>query len=223
MGRVKRECPGGLIFHVLNRSVARIPLFKRERDYVAWEETVVHALNRYPMDLLSYCAMPNHWHLVLRPRRDRDLSKFMQWFTLTHAQRWRTAHQTVGFGPLYQGRYKSFPIECDEHLLTVLRYVERNALRAGLCDDVADWRWGSFYARITRESALHELLHTWPIEMPKNWRRLLNTPQTDAEEEAVAKSIRRSCPFGSPAWQQRTAKELSLTACFRPPGRPRIN
>src|SRR5689334_21412335 len=138
MGRVKRECPGGLIFHVLNRSVARIPLFKRERDYMAWEKTVVHALNRYPMDLLSYCVMPNHWHLVLRPRGDRDLSKFMQWFTLTHAQRWRTAHQTVGFGPLYQGRYKSFPIECDEHLLTVLRYVERNALRAGLCDDVAD-------------------------------------------------------------------------------------
>lgn len=216
----KRDCPGGIIFHVLNRAVARIQLFKHDRDYEAWERTLVEALNRLPIDLLAYCIMPNHWHLVLRPKADGNLSAFMQWFTLAHAQRWRVAHQTVGFGPLYQGRFKAFPIECDEHLLTVLRYVERNALRAKLVKDVQSWRWGSYHARTVANSVLHPMLCEWPIDMPKNWRRLLNTPQTAAEEEAVQLSIRRGRPFGDPDWREQIAKQLSLGRTLRTPGRP---
>jgi putative transposase len=221
MPRSKRECPDGLIYHVLNRSVAGIALFKSDRDYEAWEATLRDAILRYPIDLLAYCAMPNHFHLVLRPRKDGDLSKFMQWFTLAHVQRWRFAHQTVGYGPLYQGRFKSFAIEADDHLITVLRYVERNAVRAGLVDDVANWRWGSFYTRGAKESPVHEHLIAWPVDVPKDWRRFLNKPQTRAEEEAMRKSIQRSCPFGSPTWQERIAKRLMLKSCFRPVGRPR--
>jgi putative transposase len=220
MARPKRECPGGVIYHVLNRAVARIPLFKREGDYEALERTLAEALQRVPIQLLAYCVMPNHWHFVVQPNADDDLSKFMQWFTLTHAQRWRVAHQTVGFGPLYQGRFKSFPIECDEHLLTVLRYVERNALRAGLVKRVEAWRWGSYHARSTPDALLHPLLREWPIEMPRNWRRVLNTPQTPAEEEAVQTSIRRGRPFGDPEWQERISKRMSLLSTLRPPGRP---
>ena len=78
--------------------------------------------------------MPNHWHFVLWPQGDGDLSEFMRWLTVTHTQRWHAAHHTAGTGPLYQGRFKSFPIQADDHLLTVLRYVERNALRANLVE-----------------------------------------------------------------------------------------
>jgi putative transposase len=76
--------------------------------------------------------MPNHWHLVLWPRKKGELSEFMRWLTVTHTQRWHASHRTSGTGPLYQGRFKSFPIEDDDHLLAVVRYVERNALRAKL-------------------------------------------------------------------------------------------
>src|SRR5215211_1170850 len=131
MPRVARRCPGGVIYHVLNRAVARIKIFRTEKDYLAFERTLEEANSRLPVDVLAYCVMPNHWHLVLRPGRDGELSEFMAWLTMTHAQRWRTSHQTVGYGPLYQGRFKSFPVEADGHLLTVLRYVERNPLRAG--------------------------------------------------------------------------------------------
>jgi putative transposase len=204
----------------LNRAVARIALFKHDRDYEAWERALVEAMKRLPINLLAYCVMPNHWHLVVQPKADADLSKFMQWFTLTHAQRWRVAHQTVGFGPLYQGRFKSFPIECDGHLLTVLRYVERNALRAGLVKGVESWKWGSYHTRATATSLLHPLLGEWPIDLPRNWRKLLNAPQTAAEEEAVQTSIRRGRPFGVPQWQERVARQLSLLSTLRPPGRP---
>jgi hypothetical protein len=84
------------------------------------------------MRLLAYCLMPNHFHLLVWPRADGDLSQFLRWLTVTHTQRWHAHHRTAGTGHLYQGRFKSFPVQSDEHFLTVCRYVERNALRANL-------------------------------------------------------------------------------------------
>jgi putative transposase len=220
MPRVARYCPGGLTYHVLNRSVAKIKIFRTEKDYLAFEQAMAEALQRFPVDLLAYCVMPNHWHLVVQPRGDGDLSRFMQWLTLAHAQRWRAAHGTVGYGPLYQGRFKSFPAQVDHHLLILLRYVERNALRAKLTGAAENWRWGSLYRRsnISVDPPLE--LGTWPIAMPDDWVDRVNAPQTAAEQQALQTAIRRSQPFGSPAWQKRTAKSLGLESTFRSRGRP---
>jgi putative transposase len=204
-------------------------LFRRDADYLAFERTLAEAHARLPIDLLAYCVMPNHWHLVLRPRRDRDLSAFMQWLTLAHAQRWRASHNTIGFGPLYQGRFKSFAIEQDAHLLTVLRYVERNPRRANLVTAAQDWQWSSLHHR-RLDAAADDAASTdaptppladWPVERPRDWTAIVNRAQTAAEEQAIAQSIRRSRPFGSPVWQQQTARRLGLASCFRAPGRPR--
>ena len=221
MPRTARRCPGGVVYHVLNRSAARFKLFRSEKDYLAFGKTLVEAMTRFSINLLAYCIMPNHWHLVLQPHHDGDLSKFMQWLTLAHAQRWRTSHGTVGYGSLYQGRFKSFAIERDRHRLIVLRYAERNALRAGLVEHAEDWRWSSLYRRLHAEIVPHVVLSEWPIERPSDWVRLVNTPQSAAEEEAIKQSIYRSRPYGSENWQQQTAKRLGLRSCFRSPGRPR--
>ena len=106
-------------------------LFSRDRDYEAFEEVMQEALKRMPMRLLDYCLMPNHWHMMLWPREDGDLSKFMFWLTMTHVQRWRHARGVVGLGPLYQGRFRAFPVETDEHYLTVCRYVPSARSRSG--------------------------------------------------------------------------------------------
>jgi putative transposase len=221
MPRSLRRCPGGIVYHALNRAVARITLFRRDADYLAFERTLADAHARLPVELFAYCVMPNHWHLVLRPRRDGDLSAFMQWLTLAHAQRWRTSHNTVGYGPLYQGRFKAFAIEEDAHLLTVLRYVERNPRRANLVDAAQDWRWSSLHRRLNGTDAERALLANWPVDRPGDWTARVNRPQTAAEDQALSESIRRSRPYGSPAWQERTARELKLHSCFRAPGRPR--
>jgi len=86
--------------------------------------------------------MPNHWHLVLCTLNDGDLSTFMHKLTNTHTRRVHTITQTVGTGPLYQGRYKSFLVDSNEYLMTVIRYVERNPVRAGLVKFAEDWRRG---------------------------------------------------------------------------------
>ena len=95
------------------------------------------------MRICAYSLMPSHWHLLLWPKRDGDLAAFMQRLTITHVRRWQGHRGYVGLGHVYQGRYKSFPVESDENLWVVARYVERNALRAELVLRAEEWRWSS--------------------------------------------------------------------------------
>jgi putative transposase len=163
MPRRPRYASGGLVYHVLNRAAARTKIFNTEGDYSAFERLLQSALERTPTRLLAYCIMPNHWHLLLWPVAD-ELSEFMRWLTVTHTQRWHLAHGTSGTGPLYQGRFKSFPVEEDDHFYQVCRYVERNPLRANLVTRAELWRWSSLW-QFTQQRCDVEL-HTWPLPRP---------------------------------------------------------
>jgi putative transposase len=201
--------------------VARLPLFDKDGDYQAFERVLQAALVKHPTRLLSYCLMPNHWHLVLWPRRDGELTAFVRWLTHTHTMRWHAHYHTGGTGHLYQGRYKAFPVEGDDHLYAVLRYVERNPLRANLVRKAEAWRWSSLWQRLHEGALLRELLHPWPVPEPADWLAWVQAAQTEAELEALRRSVVRGSPFGTPAWQQRTVKRLGLEWTVRPRGRPR--
>ena len=221
MPRPRRAAEGGLIYHAPNRATARPAIFVTDEDYAAFERGPAEAVARHDMRLLAYCLMPDHFHLVLRPREDEDLSRFMRRLTMTHTQRWHAAHRTAGTGHLYQGRSKSFPVQSDEHFLTVCRYVERNALQAGSVERAQDWRWGSLWARRARGDADRPALAAWPIDRPRDWTARVNRPFGPKEEEAVLRSIQRGQPFGSASWQTAVATRLGLESTFRPRGRPR--
>jgi len=221
MPRSARHAPGGYVFHVLNRAVARLPLFEKEGDYSAFLRVVAEAQEKHPLRLLGYCIMPNHWHMVLWPRQDGDLTEFVRWLTHTHTMRWHAHFHTSGTGHLYQGRFKSFPIESNEHLYTVLRYVERNALRANLVKRAEQWQWSSLWARCCGDAALRSLLCRWPVSEPSEWLRHVNEPQTAAELEALRRSVVRGAPFGSERWVRKTAFKLGLDYTMRPRGRPK--
>jgi len=217
MPRRLRFASGGFVYHVLNRAVGRAQIFKKAGDYAAFIKVLRQAKEWQAMRLLSFCLMPNHWHLVVWPQEDGDLSEFMRWLTVTHTQRWHAHYQTAGTGPLYQGRFKSFPIQEDEHLLAVCRYVERNALRANLVGKAEEWKWSS----LGQVSPHHVMLDPGPIERPRNWTAHVNRPETDKELEALRRAVVRGHPFGAEGWQQQTAKMLGLEATLRPRGRPR--
>lgn len=221
MGRALRVAQGGLIYHVLNRANARLPIFEKDEDYRAFERVLVEVRERIPMRILAYCLMPNHWHLVLWPRGEGDLSTFMRLLTLTHTQRWHAHRRSIGSGHLYQGRFKAFLIQNDAHLLTVCRYVERNALRAKLVKRAERWRWGSLWRHTYGDAKARALLSEWPIPRPRNWVERVNRPQTEAELEALRRAVNRGSPFGSPRWVERTVKRLGLESTLRPRGRPR--
>lgn len=222
MGRPLRAASGGIIYHVLNRANGRQVMFETPQDYQLWENVLLEAREHVPVRILAYCAMPNHWHLVLWPRRDGDLSRFMAWLTLTHTQRWHAQHQSVGTGHLYQGRFKSFPVQNDEHFLTVCRYVERNALRAKLVKRAETWQWSSLWRR-TQGVKHSQWLTDWPVMRSRQWVKLVNEPQTDEELEAVRQCVQRGRPFGKELWVQRTTRRLNLESTLRPRGRPKAN
>ena len=117
---------------MLNRSVGRKTIFDDGGDFAAFVRVLETGVKDHAIRLLGWCVMSNHWHLVLWPDADGQLSHFMRWLTTTHARRWHEHRHSTGQGHLYQGRFKSFPVESDGHLLAVLRYVERNPLRAGM-------------------------------------------------------------------------------------------
>ena len=121
MGRPWRANDGGLVYHVLNRANARLAIFSKDGDYEAFERVLAEAHERFGTRVLAYCILPNHWHLVIWPERDGELSRFIGWLTLTHTQRWHAHYHNTGSGHLYQGRFKSFPVQEDEHFLTVCR------------------------------------------------------------------------------------------------------
>src|SRR5262245_27153309 len=180
MPRRPRASTGGLLYHVLNRAVGRATLFEKEFDYLAFEKVLDDVHQRLPTRLLGYCLMRNHWPRCLWPERDFELSEFMRLVTVTHTQRWLAHHHTAGTGPLYQGRFKSFPVQHDEHLLAVLRYIERNPLRASLVQRAQSWRWSSLYHHVNRHLPRPRWLlpvDDWPVDRRRDWPSWVNQPQ----------------------------------------------
>jgi len=221
MSRGPRQAPGGIVYHVLNRGVARLPLFDKPADYDAFLRVLAEALDECSMRVLAFALMPNHWHFVLWPQRDGDLSAFCRWLAHTHSMRWHAHYHTSGTGHIYQGRFKAFAVETDKYFYTVCRYVERNALRAHLVQRAEDWRWSSLWQRLHGDDQPSPLLSPWPLPVPSDWIEHVNSPQTEAELEALRRSVQRGCPFGSSAWQVQMASRLGLSHTLRPRGRPR--
>ena len=211
-----------MVFHVLNRGNDRRAIFDDAGDYGAFLGILRETQERRPLRLLAYCLMPNHWHLLVWPEHDGELGAFLQRLTTTHVRRWHLHRNTVGRGHLYQGTYKSFPVQDDEHFYTVCRYVERNALRANLARQADRWLWGSLAQRLGRQRCDRApLLSKWPVPQPREWLDHVSQPQSEAELAALRQSVERGQPFGSTEWQEQTARQLGLEFTLRPRGRPR--
>lgn len=223
MGRALRSAIGGMVYHVLNRANGRMRIFRKPKDYEAFEDILKQAKEKQNIRILSYCLMPNHWHLVLYPYKDGDLSNFMRWLTLTHTQRWHAHYKSIGYGHLYQGRYKSFPVQKDEHFLQLVRYVERNAKRAALVKKAEDWKWSSLYRREHGSTKQQKMLSSWPVHPDSNYLEWVNTPQLKEEVEVIRYAIKRGRPFGKDTWIARTVATLGLETTMRQRGGYRRN
>jgi putative transposase len=198
-----------------------LELFEKPADYSAFEKIPAEAHRRTGIRIVAYCLMPKHWHLLLWPRTDGELSEVMRWITVTHTQRWHAHKHSSGTGPVYQGRFKSFPVQTDEHLVTVARYVERNALRAKLVERAEEWSWSSVYRVARQDAKLTDFLSPWPMERPQNWIELVNDPDKISELDDLRLSAQRGRTFGSEDWMINIAKQLGLETTMHVRGRPK--
>ncbi len=221
MGRAPRVDVGNEVYHIVNRANGRRSIFSTPDEYRHFEMLLKEAVEKFNMRLLAYVLMPNHWHLLVYPRGDGDLSLFMQWLTLTHTQQYHVWKKTTGHGHIYQGRYKSFLVEKDTYLVTVTKYIERNPVRANLTRTVEAWRWGSGYRRLEGTRKEQSLLSDPPTDLPRNYRSWVNTPDKDEDLQQVRLSVNKSKPLGTMSWMERMVERFKLQGTLRGRGRPK--
>lgn len=197
MARPSRVDLGDYVYHVINRSNGRARIFHNDADYRDFEYLLNEIRETYDMRILAYVIMPNHWHLLLYPKKDGDLGRALQWLGTSHARRHHTRKGTIGGGHLYQGRYKSFIVQEDHHLLTVLKYIERNPVRAKLAKAPEAWQWGSAHRRINGTSKERILLAELPLDLPRNYRSWIRTPEPPEELGAIRHSINKAVSYGN--------------------------
>jgi putative transposase len=195
--RAKRNCPANIVVHIINRANDRRRLFSQTDDYNEFLELLKTGSERVPVRICGFCLMPNHWHLVLWPTTEGDISGFMHWISSVHAMRVRRRWNAVGSGHVYQDRFKSLPVETGLYYYNVMKYVEANALRAGLVTRAEDWQWSSLFDRVseTPRIALGN-----PIELPADWPSRVNDGVSAEDLEALRDSAEAGRPYGSPGW-----------------------
>ncbi len=221
MPRTARVAIGNTVYHVINRANGRATIFSNEKEYRHFEALLLEATELTGMRVLAYCIMPNHWHLVLYPHQDKDMSEFMRWLTTTHVRQYRVATKSIGNGHLYQGAYKSFIVQEDKHLVDLIRYVEQNPLRANLVDRAEDWKYCSLYRRQNGTSKEKKLLSPLPTQLPTNYIQSVNEIYDKASLAKIRYSVSKGAPYGGEQWVGKIVKEHQLESTQRNSGRPK--
>lgn len=220
MPRGARGFADNEVYHVLNRGNGRATVFHKAADFEAFVRLIGEAKERYPVKVLAYCLMSNHFHLLVKPEKGEDLSQWMRWLMTAHVRRYHRHHGTSGH--LWQGRFKSFIVKGDEHLLTVARYVEGNPVQAGMVRSARDWPWSSHRENLGTVSAQRAV--TVPLEetagepgqapaepvpdvaivdggleLPADWADYVDAPLTARELNTLKLSLHRGVAFESAA------------------------
>jgi len=209
--RIPRGQQGGYAYHVINRGKGRATVFHKAQDYEAFLSLLSDAKRRHRVKCFGFCLMPNHFHLVVEPAHQTALSQFMQWLLTSHVRRYHKHYG--GSGHIWQGRFESFPVQRDEHLITVLRYVLQNPIRAGLSGTAREWNWSSLRKP--------QLVDPCPVDHESQWLEQLEEPMREEQLVTVRESLNRQRPFGKTDWQSEMASMFGLGSTLRPRGRPR--
>jgi len=223
MARQPRLDIADQIFHVINRSNARWDIFKTNKDFQGVLNSLIETVELIPIDIFAFILMSNHWHFVVRPRKNGDMGKFFGKFTQKATQRWHTKHGSVGTGHLFQGRFKSFLVEKDNYFLQLVKYVEANALRAKMVKQAEDWPWSSLRLRLNNPELAKKILSPWPIDVPRNYLSLVKQPLPKVQLDSIRTSIEKSRPLGGEAWVSKQVGRYDLGYTLRQRGRPKAN
>jgi putative transposase len=225
MPRPLRPIRDGLIYHVINRGNNRQDVFHKPADFAAFLSALADLKERRSFELYGYCLMSNHIHLLIRPR-DTSISRIVQSLLVSHTQRYHKHYRSGGH--VWQGRFKSPVIQDDEHLLTVLRYIEANPLRARMVERAEEYPWSSYplHGLGAANDLLDSLVSYDQISPDAKrrqaaWARRVHQPLADEQLQAIRRSVNSGLPFGDEPWVKRLAGRLKLDLTIRPRGRPR--
>ncbi|PLX85521.1 MAG: transposase [Desulfuromonas sp.] len=193
MPRAARALVDGEVYHVLNRGNGRSNVFHKPADFEAFVKLIGEAKERYPVKVIAYCLMSNHFHLLVKPTLGEDLSKWMRWLMTSHVRRYHRHHGTSGH--IWQGRFKSFIVQDDEHLVTAARYVEGNPVQAKMVSSAREWHWSSHRENLGETE--RGLTDEGMFEVPADWAAYVDTPLSGRELNKLKLSLHRGVALGT--------------------------
>ena len=219
MPRPLRPIEEGLTYHVIDRGNSRQDVFHKDADFEAFLKALADLKQRKPFQLYGYCLLNNHFHLLLRPL-EGTVSRIMQSLLVSHTQRYHKHYRSGGH--VWQGRFKSPVIQNDEHLLTVLRYIEANPLRAKIVKRAEDYRWSSYRTHGLGEAdelvdrlILFDQLSPYAAVRQRLWAKKVHRPIEEQTLAAIRRSSATGLPYGGDGWVQSLARKLNLDLTIR--------
>ena len=201
----------------MNRSAKQLTLFGEPLEYEMFLQVLGEAEAACPIRLLEYCVMPNHWHLLVWPERDDQLTRFMRWITGVHAQRWRQARGQPGKGAVYQGRYRWVAVQDGQHYDVARRYIQQNPVRARLVDCPEDWPWSS---ASNAPAPARPVLARGPLSLEAHECGFSDAPLATDVAQQMRTSLRTGQPFGDPQWSLALEVRKWLTAVLEAHSKP---
>ncbi|MBF0479022.1 MAG: transposase [Candidatus Omnitrophica bacterium] len=152
MSRYGRITKSGLIYHVINRGNNKQVIFAEDEDYLHYLNTIQRYKKKFGFKLFAFCLMTNHVHMLIQVSGGGSISKIMQSITVAHTKRYNFKYQRSGH--VWQGRFMSPLVSSDEHMLTIMRYIEQNPVRASMVGSVEDYHWSSYRLNVREAESL---------------------------------------------------------------------
>lgn len=218
-----------LVYHVLNRGNNRQVIFAEEKDYTHYLGILKRYKLKFNFKIFAYCIMTNHIHLLLKTSFQATISDIMKAITIAHTRYYHHTYQASGH--IWQGRFKSPIVSDDEYLLTLMRYIEQNPLRAGMVKEPDQYPFSSCYANTRlpkddlvdkEDNPVYVSLGATLQERTRCYREFILRPLEDNRLELIRKSLGGQNHFASQEFQAQINK-LLLAKQKRQRGRPRRN
>jgi len=220
MPRVARIVIPGIPHHVTQRGNNRQDVFFVDSDYGLYLRLLAEEAQRRHLDVLGYCLMPNHVHIVATPRTEAALAKALGRTHFRYTQYINRLHGRSGH--LWQARFYSCPLD-EAHTWSALRYVERNPVRARMVRKAWRYPWSSAALHVGMVNGGEFLnMKQWKGAVPPaEWREELSGPDDDAIILALRKSTHTGRPLGSDSFLSKLERLLGHRVRALPVGRPR--
>lgn len=224
MGRAPRITEGGFVYYIVCRGLAQRTIFHSQECLTEFIDIVRESLERFEPRLLAYALVPNQWHMLVIPRKDGDLSKWVAWVTSVHAMRNKHLTADLPTNGIYERRFRSFPVQENHRLTESLVWIESLPFRSDITKtELEEGSSGTIHCSSLKYHAGQEecsWLSSPPVGLQTDWNAHVAKGLTYDSQKRIEYSIDRGAPYGDAEWVDRIAKRFRLESTLRPRGRP---
>lgn len=213
MARLPRFAISGQPQHIILRGNNRTELFLEEADFHFFLEKLQAACEKHGCDLHAYVLMSNHVHLLITPHSANGISKMMQMLGRYYVQYFNAHYQRSG--TLFEGRYKATLIDSETYLLTCMRYIELNPVRAGLVRHPSDYLWSSYQrtaggqaSNLIKAHVAYQRLGRSNDERLSAYRQLFKQQLSEHSMNEIRDATNKAWALGSERFKQKIQKQL---------------